>query len=838
VLRTALRNVFAYRARLLMTALAVLLGVAFVSGTLIFTSTVSGAYADSAEASFTGVDVELRAARSAVGHDNGRLLGQELLARTRTLPGAATAVGSVSGFTALAGRDGRLVGEGWATTGANYDGTTGPDPRYPLIRGRAPAAEGEIAIDARTAERTGYEVGDTVRLSVSGPVRTERVTGVFATDDGNVVAGGTLTLFDTATGQRLFAEPGRYNQIDLTAAPGISPDQLRQQAEGLLPYGIEALTAAELAAEQARRNAESFLALSQLLLACAGIALFVGIFLIVNAFTMLVTQRTRELALLRAVGATRGQVTRSVLAEAAVVALAASAAGLVAGIGIGAGVRAVLSDTGSTLPDGPLVVDATTIVVSLALGVGVTLVAAWLPARRAGRISPVAALSSVHAPLSVRSLVVRNTVGAVLAVAGAVVVTGASRVVDGEPWLAAGAVLLLTGVFVLTPLLSRPFIAAAAPALRRFGVPGRLAGQNAERNPRRTAATASALTIGLTLITALTVIGAGADRAVRELAASDFVRADYIVSMAGAGPLAPDAARRLSELTEVTAVSPRREIPARVDGAEQTVAGFHTADIGRLLNLGMTEGTFTAGKTAIVDVETAAAEGWRPGDTIAITWPDGARDELAITGLYRSDFDAGVKTDVAVMNPHLDRITDTEILVKTRGGAGEAAERSLRAALGDSPAIRIKDKQDLAAEITGTVGLILSILSGMLVLAVVVAVLGVVNTLAMSVHERAREIGLLRAIGLDRAEVRRMVRLESMVISLFGGTLGVGLGIFLGWAVGRLVVTLGVDTWTLVLPWGRLALCLAAAALVGVLAALWPARRAARLTMLAAINAE
>jgi putative ABC transport system permease protein len=211
---------------------------------------------------------------------------------------------------------------------------------------------------------------------------------------------------------------------------------------------------------------------------------------------------------------------------------------------------------------------------------------------------------------------------------------------------------------------------------------------------------------------------------------------------------------------------------------------------------------------------------------------------LEITGRYDSDFDDGVKTDISVMDPHLDRVADTEILVKTRGGAGAEAERTLRAALGDSPAIRIKDKQDLAGEITGTVGVILTILSGMLALAVVVAVLGVVNTLAMSVHERAREIGLLRAIGLDRAGVKRMVRLESMVISLFGGVLGVGLGIFLGWAVGRLVTTLGVDTWTLVLPWGRLALCLAAAALVGVLAALWPARRAAKLDLLAAINAE
>jgi putative ABC transport system permease protein len=296
------------------------------------------------------------------------------------------------------------------------------------------------------------------------------------------------------------------------------------------------------------------------LLACAGVALFVGAFLIFNSFTMLVAQRTRELALLRAIGATRRQVTRSVLVEAAVVGLAASAAGLAAGIGISIGVRAVLSATDSTLPDGPLVVDATTVVVSLALGVGVTLVAAWLPARRAGRVSPIAAMSGVHAPVSVRSLVARNATGAVLAAAGAVLVTAAATAMaDGELWLGGGAALLLIGVFVLTPLLSRPMIAAAAPVLSRFGVVGTLARQNAERNPRRTAATASALTIGLTLIAGLTVIGAGADRAVHELAASDFVRGDYIVSMADAGPLAPDAATTLGGWTR----SPRCHPGAR-----------------------------------------------------------------------------------------------------------------------------------------------------------------------------------------------------------------------------------------------------------------------------------
>ncbi|MEU8567101.1 FtsX-like permease family protein [Streptomyces pathocidini] len=833
--RTALRNVLAHKARLLMTVLAVMLGVAFVSGTLVFTNTVSDAYTRSSEKSFDRFDVQLRPTGTGDAAGTGRVLDRKLLDRAGKLPGAASATGTVTGFAALAGKDGEMVGNGWTTAGADHPGAGAP----PMSKGRAPAAAGEIALDARTAERTGYGVGDTVRLSVSGPVLTQKVTGVFTTDDGNVAAGGTLTLFDTATAQKLFAKPGHYSRIDLATAPGTTPEQLREQAAKGLPYGVEAVTAAELAAQQAAWNASNFTTLSQVLLACAGIALFVGVFLIVNTFTMLVAQRTKELALLRAVGATRRQVTRSVLVEAFLVGLVASAAGLAFGVGAGAGVRALLSASGSTLPEGPLAVGSTAVLASLAIGVGVTLLAAWLPARHAAKIPPVAAMGSVHTPATGRSLAVRNTVGAVLAAAGGGLVIAATAVRSGNLMLGAGAALLLTGVFVLTPLLSRPVIAAAGPLLRRFGVCGHLAGQNAVRNPRRTAATASALTIGLALVAGLTVIGASADKATRELAASDYLRGDYIVGMANAGPLAPDTERKVRELDEVAASSPRRVTTARVDGVDQQVTGFRAGEIGELVGLDFAEGSFgTGGASAVVDKETAEASGWRVGDILPVTWPDGARGELRLTGVYESTFDDGVKTDLSAMEPHLDRVFDTEVFVKTSGGPSEEVKRTLEKALGDSPAIRISDKQDLVDNITGTVGVVLNILYGMLALAVVVAVLGVVNTLAMSVHERAQEIGLLRAIGLDRSGVRRMVRLESVVISLFGGVLGVGLGVFFGWAVGELVAAMEINTWQLVVPWGRLALFLAAAALVGVIAALWPARRAAKLDVLTAIKAE
>jgi putative ABC transport system permease protein len=829
MMRIALRNVRAHKARLLMTVLAVMLGVAFVSGTLVFTDSVTGAYTASAEKSFAHLDVRVRPVVGFGEAGSGRLLDQALLDRARALPGVSAADGTVSGFAALAGRDGALVGDGWATLGTNAAG--------PIVEGRAPRVAGEVALDDKTAARTGFRVGDPVRMSVSGPVIEQRVTGVFATDDGNVAAGGTLTLFDTATAQVLFARPGLFNQLDLTAAPGTSPEVLRQRVEAVLPHGTEAVTAAELTAEQAAANAENIQTLSPVLLACAGIALFIAAFLIVNTFTMLIAQRTRELALLRAVGAGRRQVTLSVLAEAATVGLVASAAGLVIGVGAGTGVRAVLSAVDGTLPDGPVVVGPATVIAAVAIGVGVTLFAAWLPVRHTARIPPVAAMSGVHAPATTRSLVVRNVIGSVLAATGLVLVIAATTMVDGKLWLGLGAVVLLVGIFVLTPLLSRPAIAAVGPLLRRFGVAGTLAGQNALRNPRRTAATASALTIGLTLITSLTVIGASAYRTTEALASAN-LRADYVVSMANAGPLAADTETILSRLDEVVASSPRREVQATVDGRNETVVGFKAEDVNDLVDLGFIEGTFTAGDTAIVDQPTAAAKGWHVGDHIDITWPDGVTTSLRITGLYDSSFDDGVKTDISVMDQHLDRVADTTVYVKTSGGASDATKRTLQQALGDSPAIRIQDRRDLVDDITGIVGIVLNLLYGMLAMAVIVAVLGVVNTLAMSVHERTQEIGMLRAIGLDRAAVKRMIRLESVVISLFGGLLGVTLGVFFGWAVGELVAVLGITTWTLVLPWARLALTLAAAALVGVVAALWPASRAAKLNVLEAIKTE
>jgi putative ABC transport system permease protein len=840
--RTALRNVLAHKARLLMTVLAVMLGVAFVSGTLVFTNTISNAFQNSSAKGFDQVDVAVQAKSQ---DDKGDTVGktpeltQAMLDTSAKVPGAASATGVVNGFTAIADKKGKLIGGGFQSEGGNYWGDK--DARYPLKSGAAPHGSGEVAIDSETAKRAGYKVGDTVRISVDGPVLTPRITGIFTTDDGNVAAGGSLALFDTATAQKLFGKAGTYDEIDVKAAAGTSQAALKSALDSALPKGqTETTTAKQLADDQAKTIASSMSGLKSGLLVFAGIALFVGTFIIANTFTMLVAQRTKELALLRAVGASRRQVTRSVLLEAFVVGAVAAVAGLVAGIGIGAGLRALMGTIGATVPDGPLIITSGTVLSALAVGILITMLAAWLPGRRAAKIPPVAAMSSLYAAATTKSLVLRNTLGALFSGAGIAVVIAATTMSgsDGQAPMGLGAVLLIIGVFILTPLLSRPLIAAAAPVLRIFGISGKLARQNSVRNPRRTAATASALMIGLTLITGMTVMAGSLQQAIDKMASSA-ISADYIVSMANGNQLSPDVDKTLTTTSGVTASSPLRNAASRIDGQSEFLTGVNGSSIGKLTDLKVDSGTFkVAGTQVVVDDDTAKSHGWKAGSTFTTHYEDGKAQQLTVSAVYEGNaLIRGIMLDNATLAPHQTDPADMQILVKTADGASSPTKDKLEKALGSNPAVKVQDKKDLSNSIAQVFTLILNMVYGLLAMAVIVAVLGVINTLAMSVFERSQEIGMLRAIGLDRKGIKRMVRLESLVISLFGGVLGIGLGVFFGWAAGELIGS-KMATYALVIPWARMALFLLLAGTVGVLAALWPARRAAKLNMLSAIKSE
>lgn len=586
-----------------------------------------------------------------------------------------------------------------------------------------------------------------------------------------------------------------------------------------------AQTGQALADEQAKNIEQGLDSLKQILLGFAGIALFVGIFLISNTFTMLVAQRTKEIALMRAVGASRKQITRSVLAEAAVVGLVASVIGFVLGIGLAVGLRSGMAAFEMKVPDGPLILSATPVLAAIGVGVLITMFAAWLPGRRAAKIPPVAAMSSVHAVATTKSLVVRNSIGTAITGLGAAgIVLGASAGGgDGRTYIGAGAFFALVGVIILIPLLSRPVIALVRPLLvGPFGVSGKLAYQNAVRNPRRTGATASALAIGLTLVTGLSVIGITVGTAIDKMT-TDNIKADYMVSMANGGDLDQSALTALEKAKGVSAVSPQQDAYIDVDDDFVAASAVTPGDIEQVLDVDVVAGnvdSLAKGQVAVAE-KTAKSKGWKPGDSISVTFADEKKATLTVGAVYKdSEFLSPVLIDTKIANQHEVKPYILQIFVKVDGGQTSANEKVLIDALGDNPAMQIMDKQDIRNEFGGAINTMLNVMYGLLAMALIIAVLGVVNTLAMSVFERQQEIGMLRAIGLDRRRVKRMVRLEAVVISVFGAVIGIGLGSFLGWAIGETIES-SIPGYALVLPWDRIGIFLVLAGLVGVLAALW-----------------
>ncbi|MFF0548530.1 ABC transporter permease [Streptomyces sp. NPDC004311] len=847
--RTALRNVLAHKARLLMTVLAVTLGVAFVSGTLVFTDTLKKSLSGQSAKDYAGVAVSVTSygqSRNEDGEKEGEPgIGQQTLDKVKALPGVDTVSGRVSGFAGVGDENGKLIGSGWSNKGANYTPVKdGKDPRYTFVQGAGPAKADEVALDKATADQGAYKVGDKVRVATNGPVKEYTLAGVFTTEDGAVQAGGSLVLFETRVAQELYLKPGYFQELSVSAKSGTSADQLLADVKPLVGKHTEAKTGAALAAEQARQIERGLSQLSTMLLVFAGISLFVGIFLIYNTFTMLVTQRTKELALLRAVGANRGQVMRSVLVEALVVGFVSAAVGLISGIGLAVAIRSAIGSLGAKLPGGSLVIAPGTVAAALVIGVVVTTVAAVLPAWRTGRIAPVAAMGSAHLPATSKSLLVRNILGSVIGVLGVGLVflgvsTGGNT---GRMTMGGGAFFMLIGLIVLLPLLSRPVIGAARPLLQKlFGIPGKLAAQNAVRNPRRTAVTAASLAIGLTLVTTLSVFGVTVGKVVDRMS-TEKLKADYRVSMSSdAGSLDKSVAETLAKAPGIKAVSPQTAGYFLVDGDFRAASGVTPAAIGQLLNVEVLSGSLDAlgrGELAVAQ-KTAEKAGFTVGSTIRLKYDDGQEASVKVGAIFK-DMEGLLSPyviDNKILSEHSEDMYIPEVYVNVDGGASKAAQQKVVDALGKNPAITVATQQDMRNEMGGMINTMLNIMYGLLGMALIVSVLGVVNTLAMSVFERTQEIGMLRAIGLDRSRVKNMIRLEAVVISLFGAVLGIVIGVFLAWAVGT-TLTKALPGYELIIPYDRIGLFLLLAAVVGVLAAMWPARSAARLNMLTAIKTE
>ncbi|MGW5121262.1 ABC transporter permease [Streptomyces noursei] len=859
MLRTALRNVLAHKARLTMTALAVLLGVAFVSGTLVFGDTTANAFREASAKHLSGVAVFVQAeattAADASGSEDGRptsVLDAALVRKISQLPGVAAVRPTVDGEATLAGKDTRPINADttWQNLATNYaPGNDGADSRFPLKQGRGPSTAGELAVDAKTAEKAGFRIGDAIRLATDGPTLTKKLVGIVSTDDPRVTAGGTLTLFDTGTAQRLFLHPGQFNEIAVTATAGADEHALTDRIRALLPErGAKATSGTDLAVEQSAQIAKHTRSLTKTLLVFAGVALFVGAFLIANTFAVLVAQRSREIALMRAVGASRRQVVSSILIEATLLGLVASAAGFALGLGIATTLRPLLNATGSQLPDGPLTITPTAPLASLAVGVAVTFLAAWLPSRKATKIAPITALSSVDQAPPARTLALRNTLGVLLTSAGVLVMFYVSTLTTGEQtnlMLAMlGSALTLGGMIMLAPLLARPLITLVGKATTRwFGVTGKLAKENALRNPRRTAATASALMIGLALITGLAIGGHSAQRAMAIEATQDLT-ADYKVTNSSLHGLAVDTANKLAHVPGVAAAAPLTSAGFTTRGEFAAITGTDPKAFGQTVRLNFRAGSLRhigPGKVAVSD-EFAQKLGLHVGDMLDVGKSTGTNTDktqqtaVAVVGIYTkisaTDDVLGTLADVL---PYSRSQKLDNVLVKAEPGQATGLDQKIRAALDDSPLLKVQSRAELSRENNQAITGILTMMYGLLGMAVVIAALGVINTLALSVFERTREIGMLRAIGLDRTGIKQMVHLESAVISLFGALLGIGTGTFLAWAGGNLA-TSSMKQYETTLPWGQLAIFLALALVIGALAAVWPAHRATRLNTLQSIQ--
>ncbi|WP_326688369.1 MULTISPECIES: FtsX-like permease family protein [unclassified Streptomyces] len=742
MLRTALRSLRAHALRFALSGFAVVLGVAFVTGALLYGESARAASAQAGEKSQPDVSAVVAAAPSSSTEEPPEL-GPGLRERLQRLPGVSRVRGVVEGRAFVVGRDGSLVGSLADSAGVNYQaGDDGSDTRYPLTSGRGPQAGGEVALDRRTAERAGYGTGDRIRVVVRGETRHVRLVGMFTAHDSRVAAGGTLTAFDPSTALRELGEGRGYTQLALTAAPGVSDDQVAARAAKVLPSGLEALTR-DQALDTGSGDEDK---MTSLLVSFASVVLLVSAFLVANTFTMLAAACAREHALLRVVGATRRYVQRMVLIQALLVGTVASVVGYGLGVGLGAVLKTlfpVLAAGSGQAGGAPLhLFSPTAAGAALAVGVGVTALAAWLPARRAARVSPMAAMRTGE-PSAPASLRWRTVAGFGVTLTGALGAVSAAGSGDLGIVTGAGAVLLV-GLMLLAPWCAVVLAGLLRAPLRRLaGVRGTLAVENARRNPRRTAATASALMTGLMLISAATV-GVTSLSHMAERDAAREATSDLRVSAVDFAEMGDGTARRIGRLPDVATV--------------RTV----------------------------------------PGPRISKT-------------------EAG---------PPL------AVLVDADPGRIQALDKRITREL-DNPALVVRDRAELAAEAARPYEPFLNLAYALLSTSVLIGALGVVNTMAMSVRERVREIGLLRAVGLDRRATAAVVRLEAVLISLLGATLGVTSGAALG-----AVAVLGQDSATLTFPWTRLALFLGAAALLGVLAAALPARQASRIPVLRAVGTD
>ncbi len=835
--KLTLRTLNANKIRLGLTTFAVVLGVSFVVSSLVLGDGLRNSFGSLSEEIIGGTDLEIQP-DSEFG--SAQPLDQSLEATIQGVDGVENAVGQVIGDNIQP-----IKADGTPVT------TVGPpllgfswvdDPAlsgFTVVEGRAPESGMEFTLDQDAVANNGFVIGETYgMITPSGRVDLELV-GVTRFGEDNATLGAVLSQFPLETAQQLFNRTGQLDSIVVAYADGADGDTVQAAIAAVLPEQAEAVNQQQLLDDTKADFNEGVNIFNNILLGFAGVALFVSIFIIANTFAIVLGQRTKELALLRAIGASPRQVRRSTMTEALIVGVIASCLGILGGLGLNYGLRAMFDALGASLPPSDLILAPRTIIVAFAVGVGVTLLSAFGPARKASSVPPIAAMQdSVDAPRARDGR--RNLIGFGIMAAGIAVGTfGLFGDVGGVAatiaMLAAGAVLSFVGLAFASPAVAKPLIGVLGLPLRALGAAGELSTQNAGRNPRRTASTAASLMVGLALVTTALVVGESIKRSISDTLASE-VRADYIAS--ADVPINPMLISDMAESGTFDAVTGYRYDQVRLGGDVTGVMGTDLEATDRLFDLGVTDGALVNDRSSLVILEDEASKkGYEVGDVIDVTFPSGTTEPLTVAGIFSSSTVMDEKYLISQQGWE-DRFGAANdwwaAALIADGVTSEQAEAALNGFESQYPQIGFESQAEFRESAEAQIDGMLVAINAMLVLAIIIALVGIANTLALSVFERTREIGLLRAVGMSRRQTRRMIRWEAAQVALFGSILGIGLGLVFGWGV----VTALPDSFvsTLAFPVSRISILVAVCGLAGLVAAALPARRASKLNVLDAIS--
>jgi putative ABC transport system permease protein len=838
--QVTLRGLLAHKLRLALTALAIVLGVTFISGTFVLTDTLNSTFSTLFTSVYSKIDFQVRGVAQ-FGSGSGATrnpLPESLLARVQSVPGVGGTFGEVQGYAQFIAHDGKPISSTIGMLGAGFD--TNPQiSSLHLIAGSPPTTSDDVVMDAATAKSYDFSVSQQVRILGGGlkSAQAFTITGIAQFGTADNLAGATLAAFTLPTAQRVVGETGVFNFIDVIAKPGADKAAVQRSIARALPSDAEVVTARTLINEEQTTVSQALSFFNTALLVFALISLFVGAFTIYNTFSIIVGQRTRELALLRVVGASRGQVLRSVLTEAVIVGFVSSAIGVGLGVAAAIGLEALLNGFGTSLPTGPLTFEPRTAIVGLAVGTLVTVVSAIGPARNAIRIPPVAALTDRAADGAGAGPSRRRLIsGAALTVLGVLLLgVGLSKPVVAL--VGAGAVLIFIGVAMLAPAIARPLSGVLGrPLAALLGTPGQLGRENSMRSPRRTAQTASALMVGLALVSAMAVFGASLSESATS-SVDQAISAGLLISGNGGGQLSDSVPAAVAAVPGVTATNTVYRNQFEFESTLATLTGVTTRNIAATVILRMTSGSAAALDQGelLIDSTTATKDHLAVGDTVPIRFAYTGPATVRIGGIYQSNaLIQSYLVSALYFRDHFRQPHPGAILARTNGSSGaETAVSNAVAPYGD---VQVQTRAQFEQTQVSAVNQLLGLVYALLALAVLIALIGIVNTLMLSVLERTREIGLLRAVGMRRPQVRAMIRSESVILATFGAVIGIVIGTLMGLALVSSLRQQGVTETSV--PWVRLVEFLVLAAILGLVAASWPARRAARLDVLAAIATE